>query len=207
MFTKENLLKFFKSLIWLMILIFVIDIASKWAVVNHFGKEGTVASKSDMIQLIPGFLYIGKTYNQGAAWSLGASSGGRIAFICVSVVLSAILIFYYIKSSKKMKMLVKISIALMIAGAVGNLIDRAFYWEKTVGFSGVVDWISVYFGDKAFPMFNIADSSLVVGVVILLIAVIIDSIKDAIEKGKSGEYKYSPEELKKQKENEENNSK
>lgn len=201
-FSKEGLKKIFKSFVWLTVLIFVIDIVTKWVVVKSFGEPVSkeFSSKGEMVCLINNFLYIGRTYNLGAAWSLGASTSGKIIFMIISIVLSGAFIFAYVYNYKKLTTPVKIALSLMIAGAVGNLIDRALYWESIVGFTGVVDWISFHFGNYAFPMFNIADSSLVIGVIILLIIVIIDAIKDAIAQGKRGEYKYSPEELEKKKE-------
>ena len=201
-FTKENMKKFFFSFIWLMVLVFALDIMSKWLVCNHFDKM-TTTSKGNMIQIIPNFLYIGLSFNQGAAWSIGAGQAGRIIFIIVSIVLGGGLIAYYVYASRKGKLntVIKIALALMISGAIGNLIDRAFYWPETVGFSGVIDWISVYFGSYSFPIFNLADSALVVGVAILLVYVIVDSIKDAVKAGKEGQYKYSPKELKESEKN------
>lgn len=210
-FTKENMKKFFYSFIWLMVVVFVIDIATKWGIVNHFGAEPVEGRYG--IQIIPNFLYIGLSYNQGAAWSLGAGPTGRVIFIIVSIVLGGGLIAYYVYATRKNKIdtITKLALALMIAGAIGNLIDRAFYWDNTVGFSGVVDWIQVYFGsfDKTFPTFNIADSALVIGVIILLVYVIIEAIKDARKDAKEGKYKYSPKELKETEEakNEENKDK
>ena len=207
LFSKDNMKKFFFSFIWLMVLVFALDVMSKWLVCNHFDKQVTLG-KSEMIQIIPNFLYIGLSFNQGAAWSLGSGQTGRIIFIIVSVVLGSGLIAYYVYATRKEKLntVMKIALALMIAGAIGNLIDRAFYWPSTVGFSGVIDWISVHFGNYAFPVFNIADSALVIGVIILLIYVIIESIQDSIKASKKGEYKYSPKELKEaeQAKNEEN---
>ena len=209
-FTKEHMKKFFFSFIWLMILVFALDVMSKWLVCNHFDKQVTL-SKGEMIQIIPNFLYIGLSFNQGAAWSVGAGQTGRIIFIIVSVVLGGGLIAYYAYATHKGKLntVIKVALALMISGAIGNLIDRAFYWKKTVGFSGVIDWISVYFGSYSFPVFNLADSALVVGVIVLLVYVIIDSIKDAVKASKEGQYKYSPKELKEaeQAKNEENKDK
>ena len=106
------------------------------------------------------------------------------------------LIAFYVIKYKKLREVEKISVALMIAGAVGNLIDRAFYWPSTTGFDGVVDWIIFVFWGHEFAMFNIADASLVVGVAILIVQMFIDEIKEAIAKGKKGEYKKSPKELK-----------
>lgn len=209
-FTKENMKKFFLSFIWLMVLVFALDVMSKWLVVNHFGVEAMQMGsreKDDLITIIPNFLYIGGSINPKMAFSLGPDS--RAFFIVVSVVLSIALIGFYVWKYKKLTTVERLAIALMISGALGNLIDRAFYWPSTVGFSGVVDWIQVFFGDYAFPMFNLADSALVVGVAILLIYVVIDSIKDGIKASKEGQYKYSPKELKEASEtkNEENKDK
>lgn len=201
-FTKENLKKFFFSYIWLMVLIFVIDIVTKWTIAKHFDFNRPTFKNE--IEIIPNFLYISLGFNEGMAWSLLSGTTGKIVLACVSAILGAAFITYYVKSYRKLNNLLKISLALMIAGAIGNFIDRAFYWKGTVGFSGVIDWIQVYFGStsNSFPTFNIADSSLVIGVILLVIQLIIDEVKEAKAKAARGEYKYSPEELKKMKEKE-----
>ena len=120
----------------------------------------------------------------------------RFVFIAISWIASAGIIYFWIKNLNKYDTWIDVVYALCLGGALGNAIDRTFYWESTVGFSGVIDWIQVFFGDYAFPMFNLADSALVVGVAILLVYVIIDSIKESVKAGKEGQYKYSPNQLK-----------
>ena len=187
---KTLIKKFFDSIIWLMIIIFVLDFATKWIVQLNL--------KDDII-LIPGFLKITLTHNLGASFGMG--NGGepfmRALWITISVVMSAGLIFYYIKSFKKNSKLYNIAFALMIAGALGNAVDRIFYWEALVGFDGVIDWISFTFGSYNFPVFNIADSSLVIGVILLLVLLIIEMVKDAIKKNKDGAYSLPPEQYEK----------
>lgn len=190
-----------------MVLLFVIDIVTKWVVVKHFGvdkmNEG-ITSSNGAITVIKNFAYIGGAINKGAAYSILIS---RPVLLVISVVMTGAFIAYYIYDYKKLKTVYKISLALMIAGGFGNLIDRAFYWPATTGFNGVIDWI--IFEINGFPIFgtfNIADSCLVVGIVILIIQLIIEEVKETIEKGKKGEYKYSPEELEK-KNNEANKGK
>lgn len=200
---KKLLSKFYHSYIWLFVLVFIADIVTKWAFAMHFNKC-EVLSENEMIKIIPNFLYIGLSFNEGMAWSLLAGTGGKIFLTFVSLILGALLTFYYVKTFKKTPTLLKIGLILMIAGAFGNFIDRAFYWDKTVGFTGVIDWIQVYLGNYPFPTFNIADSSLVIGVILFVLYIIIDEVKEAIKKGRSGEYKYSPEELEKQKLDKEN---
>ena len=207
-FTKENLMKFFRTYIWLMVLLFIIDIVTKWVVFNHFGMEAMVEgrrSDSGAIPVINGFCYIGGSINNGAAFSMLA--GNRALLLLISLVMTGLFLAYYITQYKKLDAAYKVGLALMISGAFGNLIDRAFYWPSITGFDGVIDWILFKFGTWEFAMFNIADSCLVIGIIVVVIKMIIDEIKAAREKAKRGEFKYSPEELEKmnkEKENEEN---
>ncbi len=182
-FTKENMKKFFFSFIWLAVVIFILDIVSKWIVINHFGASH--AGYYERIEVIKDFFYITFVTNEGAAWSMGSSS--RVLWIIVSVVLSGGLIAYYAIKMKSMTKWMRAAFSLMIAGAVGNLIDRCFYWESTTGFSGVVDWLDFYLPTGEFPTFNIADSALVVGVGILIVLLVIDIIKDAMKKSENEE--------------------
>ena len=182
-FTKENLKKFFFSFVWLIVVVFVLDIVSKWIVVKHFGAEN--AGYSGRVEVIKNFFYIIFTTNEGAAWSIGSSS--RVIWIIISVILTAGLAAYFIKKIKTMTRWTRVAFALMIAGAFGNLIDRCFYWESTTGFSGVVDWLDFYLPTGEFPTFNIADASLVVGVGILIVLLIIELVKDAMKKSANEE--------------------
>jgi len=182
-FTKENMKNFFFSFIWLAVLIFVLDIVSKWIVIKHFGAEN--AGYSGRVEVIKNFFYIIFTTNEGAAWSIGSSS--RVLWIIISIVLTGGLIAYYVKKMSTMGKWMRAAFALMIAGAFGNLIDRCFYWESTTGFSGVVDWLDFYLPTGEFPTFNIADSALVVGVGILIVLLIIELIRDAMKKSEAEE--------------------
>ena len=197
-FSKESMKKFFYSFVWLMILLFVIDIVTKWVVVNHFGvslmNQGVRHNDPEVITIIKNFCYIGGAINNKAAFSLGPS---RVVLLIISIVMSVGFIAFYIIQYKKINTVYKLALALMIAGAVGNLIDRAFYWPSTTGFDGVVDWIIFVFWGWEFAMFNIADACLVVGIIIILIEMLIEEIKEARKKAKRGEFKYSPEQLEK----------
>lgn len=193
-----NFLKwFYRSYIWVAILVFVFDISSKWIVqnianANNIPEEGLIAT------IIPNFFNIIITHNLGAAFSLGANGDliWRIIWILVSIIMSIGLSFYYYKTFKNNNVIYKISLMLMIGGAVGNLIDRAFYWESIVGFDGVIDFLDFEFGSLGhFATFNIADAALVIGVLLLIVIMIIEMIKESKEKAKRGEYDYSPEQL------------
>ena len=84
---------------------------------------------------------------------------------------------FYFKNGAKMKLFMRLALALMIGGAFGNLIDRAFYWHSIVGFSGVIDFLSFEFWGWRFATFNIADSALVVGTILLIVSLLIEDFK------------------------------
>ena len=200
-FSKEGLLKVFKSFVWVTLLVILVDTVSKWVVQTNLVNEG------NSITLIKDFLRITLVHNTGASFGMGSSGeiGWRIFWIIVSVVLTGAITFVYIKYFKKFSTLQKISLTLMIGGAFSNLIDRAFYWKATVGFDAVIDWIDFQFGSIDFAIFNLADAALVIGVVILIIIEVIDIIKEVRAKDKRGEYDIAPNAKKdeEKKENEE----
>ena len=194
-FSKDFLFSFS----WLAILVFVIDIVTKWSFQNNLEEY-------QLIPIIDGFFWVTLQHNVGAAFSFlaGSEPWKRIILLCISIIMSAAILVYYIIKYKKLNAWYKAALMLMFAGAFGNLIDRAFYWESIVGFNGVIDWIKV---TSWFPVFNIADSALVVGVGIIIVLLIIEIVKDTIKKNKEGAYSMSPKEYEeKMKDIEETNS-
>ena len=194
LFTKEGFLTFLKafyhSYAWVVILLFVLDIASKWSVQNNL-------EPGESVTIIPNFLEVTLVYNTGAAFGMGSDGSllWRAIWIIISIVLSIGLSFFYWLKYENFNKLYRVGVIMMIAGAFGNLIDRAFYWENIVGFNGVIDWIQFIFGSYHFPTFNLADSSLVIGVIILILAMITDLIKDAKKKKAQGVYDIEPAKL------------
>ena len=170
-FTKENLTKFFYSFIWLGVLLFVIDIISKQIIKNNMtpGQE---------IWLIPNFLEIHYVQNIGMAFGINFNdiTTNTVIFILVSVLGLALLLFIFIKYYNKFSKFARASLMLMISGTFGNLIDRAFYVAED-GTHFVVDFIG-FFGTNGFPRFNVADSCLVIGCIMLAVYYIIDEIKN-----------------------------
>ncbi len=113
--------------------------------------------------LIDGFFYFRYVTNSGAAWGLfGDKSWGQTFFKVLTVI--ALVVFcvaYYFVCKKGYKTL-NIALILIIAGTIGNFIDRVCY-------NYVVDFISLIFGDYSFPVFNLADSYMTVGVVMAIV--------------------------------------
>ena len=89
--------------------------------------------------------------NTGAAWSI--LSGQRVLFIIITSIACLVIGYFLVKSKNK---LLKLSLSLIFAGAVGNLIDR-------VSKGSVTDFLRFDFGSYTFPVFNVADMSVVIG--------------------------------------------
>lgn len=115
----------------------------------------------EVIKVINNFFYITRTSNTGAAFSI--FEGKIILFLIVSII-TIIILIKYIKSFKD-NMINNLAFGLMIGGIVGNFIDRLF-----LGY--VRDFIKVDIFNFNYPIFNIADSCIVVGVILLCISII-----------------------------------
>ena len=139
-------------IIILSIIFLVIDQISKILIIK-------LLEPNEVITIIKNFLYIIYTNNTGAAFSI--LLGKRIFLIVVAILIIGILL-YYIKKNKVDGKLNIIALSLIIGGSLGNLIDRIVR-----GY--VVDFISIKLGSYNFPIFNIADTLIVVGVFLLLI--------------------------------------
>lgn len=117
----------------------------------------------DSFIVIPGFFKINYLQNTGAAFS--SFEGMRYVFIIVSLIIFLILI-KYIKNTDIKRKLEIISLGLILGGLVGNLIDRIFY-----GY--VIDYLSFTIFGYSFAVFNLADSFIVIGVILFIIDMII----------------------------------
>ncbi|HDV6285156.1 TPA: signal peptidase II [Staphylococcus pseudintermedius] len=130
----------------------------------------TQMTLGESFAVVPKFLYITSHRNNGAAW--GILSGKMTFFYIITIIILIALIVFYIKEAKN-NMLMQIAISLLFSGALGNFIDRVSSGE-------VVDFIDTVIFGYDFPIFNIADASLTIGVVLLIIVL----LKDQNQKGK-----------------------
>jgi signal peptidase II len=119
----------------------------------------------DSLTVIPGFFSITYVRNPGAAFGFlaGASPMFRSIFFLGITAAAIGLILYYISKSQNDEPLLIFSLSLILSGAVGNFIDRIKIGE-------VIDFLDVYIGSHHWPAFNVADSAISVGAVILIIA-------------------------------------
>ena len=114
------------------------------------------------VNLLPGF-NLTLAYNTGAAFSILSEAGAwkRWFFIGLSSLVSTVILVWLTRVPRQRRWLA-CGLALILGGAVGNLYDRI-----TLGY--VVDFIDIYYRDWHWPAFNIADSAITVGAVMLLI--------------------------------------
>jgi len=160
-------------IIWIAVIILsaAADQVTKLIIVNSYELGQT----RPIIDGVLNFHYI---QNKGAAW--GILSDNRWVFITITAILLLILP-YLLYKFRKVHVMFSLSLSLIIGGAIGNMIDRVF-----LGY--VVDFIETAFIN--FPVFNVADSFVTVGAVMMFIYLIfIDKKLFASEKNKSGDIK------------------
>jgi signal peptidase II len=110
-------------------------------------------------------------HNYGAAFSFLSDAGGwqRWFFIVLAVGVSAVLLVWLIRLPRR-EWMTGLGLSLILGGAIGNVIDR-------IRLGYVVDFIDVHFGGWHYPAFNIADSAITCGVILLLLDVFLVSFR------------------------------
>ena len=139
------------------LLLIVIDQIAKALVVENLLLYETWIP----IPAIDDFFEITYTQNTGAAFGLLKSASN--AFLVIAIVASAVIIYYY-RQLRSRAWLLRVAMGLQLGGALGNAVDRV-----TRGF--VVDFLHVYYEPIGFdwPIFNLADAAIVVGVLVLIL--------------------------------------
>ena len=137
-------------------LVVIADQVTKWAIVEWVALYEKVPVNS--------FLNLTHQRNTGAAFSLLADAGGwqRWFFVVLAVVVSVVIAVWLWRIRHQGHAILSAGLALVLGGAVGNLIDR-------VNYGYVTDFIQVWFGNWAYPSFNIADVGISVGAALLII--------------------------------------
>ena len=146
--------------IWLAIVVVVLDQLTKYI-------ASTSLTMYQPVAVMPMFNWT-LMHNTGAAFSFLADAGGwqRWFFAVIAVVVSVVIVLW-IKRLEQHEKWQAIALALILGGALGNVIDRIW-----LGY--VVDFIQVYYQQWYYPAFNIADSAIVIGVGMI----IIDSVRE-----------------------------
>lgn len=143
-----------KKIIIYSIIFFILDLISK-VIVNAF------LGLTESITVINNFFYLTNVHNLGAAWSL--FSGQRFLLIVIGIA-ALFFIFRWINDFKNNNKNIW-AFSLLISGLLGNLFDRIIY-----GY--VRDFLDFRFGSYNYPVFNLADTFIFCGVIVLILAII-----------------------------------
>ncbi len=141
------------SWIWIAVAVLVFDQASKWLALEKLLLH-------ESIPLMP-FLNLTLVYNKGAAFGfLSTASGWQNLFFIGIALVATVVILYLLRRTGPKDRFMAVALMLILGGAIGNLIDRLFYGH-------VVDFIDVYYGSWHWPAFNVADSAITVGAIMI----------------------------------------
>ncbi|MGX9937044.1 signal peptidase II [Advenella kashmirensis] len=113
------------------------------------------------VNVLPVFDFI-LIYNQGAAFSMMADGAGWQRWFFMVLGLAASAFILYLLRKHREQPLFCLALALILAGAIGNVIDRTLYGH-------VIDFLLVYWNDAYFPAFNLADTFITIGAVLLVL--------------------------------------
>jgi signal peptidase II len=146
----------------LTLLVIVLDQLVKAWVVQHLHLF-------ERVRLLP-LLDIILTYNTGAAFSFLADAAGwqRWLFVVLALGVSVLLIAWMRRLRASSQGLLACGLALIVGGALGNLIDRLLHGR-------VVDFVHAHWGEHYFPAFNVADSAITIGAALLLLDALLES--------------------------------
>lgn len=152
------------------LVVLILDQVTKWLIVNRL-------ELNEAVSVIGEFFQITSHRNRGAAF--GIMQDQRWFFIVITLVVAAGIIIYLRKSYKEGKKLLPVALSLLLGGALGNFVDRALFGE-------VVDFLKFRFQfngfgspvDYTYPIFNIADSAICIGVALIFIDSIISWRKE-----------------------------
>jgi signal peptidase II len=154
----------FKEAFLISFIVVVLDQITKYFAINYINPY-------DSLKIFP-FLHLVIVTNKGAAFGMFKNIGSGF-FIAASVIAIIFVIYLLIRGKED-----QLGLSLVLGGAIGNLIDRILYGR-------VVDFIDLSLGKYHWPAFNIADSSLTVGVTIILLTHLLKTMKTKRSKRKS----------------------
>jgi len=139
--------------------VIILDQCTKYLIIKSFALHQS-------LDIIEHYLTIVHIRNKGIAFGLLAEQGGgtRTIFLIITSLFAIAFIFYLLSSLKDRQTYATVTLALILGGAIGNLIDRIRWGE-------VVDFIYVHWYQYYWPAFNCADSAISIGLVLLIIGI------------------------------------
>jgi signal peptidase II len=134
-------------------------------VIDQLTKRLVVGSLTlhEEISIIPGIFNLTLVYNKGVAFGMGSglSDGARQIVLSLATLVAVLAVIYFLMVDYLEDRVAHFAIALILGGALGNVIDRVFI-------GSVVDFLDFYYGAYHWPAFNVADSAIFIGVFILV---------------------------------------
>lgn len=148
----------------------ILDQLTKQLIVDRFHFN-------ERLELLP-VLDLTLVYNTGAAFSFLADASGwqRWFFALLAVLVSSVIVVWLKRLKARKQWLLSCSLGLILAGALGNVIDR-------IRIGHVVDFILVHWNDALFPAFNVADSAITVGAIMLVLDAFLESRRSKAHSG------------------------
>src|SRR5271157_3431235 len=168
--TRQAILKYF---FLIAVIVLLLDRLAKWAVASNIPLH-------DSVTLIPGLFHLTHVQNTGAAFGLFAESsaqwkvGALVSFSVIALVIVSALLW---KNGHALST-TTIGLSLILGGATGNLWDRMMTGR-------VVDFLDFYVGSYHWPAFNVADSAIVVGAILLVSEIVFAKSGDEAVKSSS----------------------
>ena len=133
-------------------------------ILDQFTKllADTLLVMYEPVSLLP-FLDLSKAYNAGAAFSFLSQADGwqRWFFVGITLFVAVVIVLWLARLLPSQRR-IGLALSLVLGGAIGNLVDRLVY-----GY--VIDFIDLYYGSWHWPTFNVADSAITVGAVLLVL--------------------------------------
>ena len=141
--------------LWISLIVFVLDQATKLAAVKYLTRHAEV-------NLAP-FLNLTLVYNTGAAFGfLNDAAGWQNIFFIIVALVAGVVILFMLRRLNPHDTVMAVGLTLILGGAAGNLADRLIH-----GY--VIDFIDIFYGSWHWPAFNVADSAITVGAVLLVL--------------------------------------
>ncbi|MGF7046176.1 signal peptidase II [Paenibacillus sp. DS2015] len=144
------------------------------------GTKYLIATRMELREQIPvigDFFLITSHRNRGAAF--GILQDQRWFFIVITTIVVLAIIWYLQKVMHSKNKLLPLALSLVLGGAVGNFLDRMLAGE-------VVDFLQFNFGSYTFPIFNVADSCIVVGVALIIVDSLLDMKRNPVNQNEEG---------------------
>ncbi len=160
---KTKFLKTYFIVILVSLFVIIFDMLTKYLLIGSL-----IPNEGDSVDFIKGFINFVHVQNEGASW--GIFKGQTIFLIIISLVILGVVVWFYVKKVKEEKVSILLSfvVGFLVGGCVGNLYDR-------IVFGYVRDFINFEF--ISFPVFNIADCAITIGVILLVLYFVLDYIK------------------------------